>query len=78
MNKTQYTLKMLRAKEDITQKEAGERVGVSEATWHNWEKQKSFPNVPQIKAIENNFNVTYDEIIFFDVKHGLTVKLNKE
>ena len=41
-----FTLKMLRAKANVTQKEAAKMVGVSESTWVNWERQKSFPDVP--------------------------------
>ncbi|WP_239775224.1 helix-turn-helix transcriptional regulator [Mammaliicoccus sp. N-M50] len=65
-----YTLKMLRAKYDLTQAQAGERVGVSADVWHNWEKAKTFPNVPQIEKIEEVFNVTYNEIIFLPKHNG--------
>lgn len=68
-----FTLKMLRAKANVTQKEAAKMVGVSESTWVNWERQKSFPDVPKIREIEAAFGVPYDEIIFFDASHGLTV-----
>ncbi len=65
-----YTLKMLRAKYDLTQKQAGERVGVSADVWHNWEKAKSFPNIPQLQRIEQEFNVTYNDIIFLVNNNG--------
>lgn len=65
-----YTLKMLRAKYDLTQKQAGERVGVSADVWHNWEKAKSFPNIPQLQKIEQEFNVTYNDIIFLVNNNG--------
>ncbi|PKE70946.1 XRE family transcriptional regulator [Macrococcoides caseolyticum] len=65
-----YTLKMLRAKYDLTQKQAGERVGVSADVWHNWEKGKSFPNIPQLQRIEQEFNVTYNDIIFLVNNNG--------
>ena len=74
VDKAHYTLKMLRAKLELTQKEVAIQIGVSESTWNKWENQKSFPNVPQIKKIEGLFGVNYNEIIFFDKKHGLTVK----
>lgn len=65
-----YTLKMLRAKFELTQAQAGERVGVSADVWHNWEKAKTFPNVPQIERIEEEFDVTYNEIIFLPKNNG--------
>lgn len=69
-NKTNFTLKMLRAKYDLTQEQAGERVGVSANVWHNWENAKSFPNVIQLKRIEESFEVTYDDIIFLNKNNG--------
>lgn len=69
-NKTNFTLKMLRAKYDLTQKQAGKRVGVSGDVWHNWEKAKSFPDVIQLKEIEKAFDVTYDDIIFLKKNNG--------
>jgi len=68
--KMTYTLKMLRAKEDLTQKAAGERVGVSADVWHNWEKGKTFPDVMQVGRIEEAFDVTYNEIIFLPKNNG--------
>lgn len=70
VNKTNFTLKMLRAKYDLTQKQAGEKVGVSENVWHNWEKAKSFPDVMQLREIEKAFDVTYDDIIFLNKNNG--------
>ena len=69
-NKTNFTLKMLRAKYDLTQKQAGERVGVSGDVWHNWEKAKSFPDVIQLKEIEKAFDVAYDDINFLEKNNG--------
>lgn len=40
VRKEPYTLKMLRAKYDLTQAQAGKKVGVSADVWHNWEKLK--------------------------------------
>ncbi|EGQ0356639.1 helix-turn-helix transcriptional regulator [Staphylococcus pseudintermedius] len=65
-----YTLKMLRAKYDLTQSEAGKRVGVSGDVWHNWEKAKTFPNAPQLQKIEKAFDVTYNDIIFLTNNNG--------
>lgn len=59
-----YTLKALRQKYELTQKQAAMLIGVSESTWLNWEKRKTFPDVPFIDRIEKTFNVSYNDIIF--------------
>jgi transcriptional regulator with XRE-family HTH domain len=58
------TLKALRANSNLTQKAAAERVGVSEDTWANWEKYKSFPDVRDIEKIREAFGVNYEDLIF--------------
>lgn len=70
IRKESYTLKMLRAKFDLTQEKAGEKVGVSADVWHNWEKAKTFPNIPQLKKIEEKFDVCYNDIIFLPDNNG--------
>ena len=59
-----YTLKMLRASRNWSQVTAAMHVGVSVDTWGNWERKRSFPDVPHIKKIQEVFNVSYDDIIF--------------
>lgn len=65
------TLKALRVNYGLTQKQAGEKVGVSEDTWANWEKAKTFPDVPRIQKIESEFNISYNDILFLP---SITVK----
>ncbi|HFI0216972.1 TPA: helix-turn-helix transcriptional regulator [Streptococcus suis] len=59
-----WTLKMLRARDNLTQKQAGQLVGVTADTWANWENQKTFPDVQKIVEIEKVFDVSYDDIKF--------------
>lgn len=58
------TLKALRANKNMTQAEAAKAIGVSEFTWQNYEKGKTYPDVLIIKKIEKAFNVSYSDIIF--------------
>lgn len=58
------TLKALRVNYGLTQKQAGEKVGVSEETWANWENAKTFPDVLKIQKIEKSFNISYNDISF--------------
>lgn len=64
MEKMKLTLKALRINNNLTQEEAGKKLGVTKDTISRWENAKSFPNVKQIKEIEKLYNVTYDDIIF--------------
>lgn len=59
-----YTLKMLRASKSWTQARAAKEIGVSAETWGNWERKKSYPDVPNISKIEQVFGIAYDDIIF--------------
>ncbi len=43
---------MLRVRDNLTQKQAGQLVGVTADTWANWENQKTFPDVQKIIEIE--------------------------
>lgn len=58
------TLKAARVNANMTQAEAAQKIGVSEDMLRGWEQAKSFPNVLQIKKIENTYGVAYHEINF--------------
>lgn len=58
------TLKALRANKGMTQEEAAKAIGVSQYTWQNYERGKTFPDVPTIEKIEKKFDITYNDIIF--------------
>lgn len=59
------TLKALRANQNMTQADAAKAIGVSEFTWSNYEKGKTYPDVLVINKIEKVFHVSYSDIIFF-------------
>ena len=58
------TLKAARVNAGYTQNTAATALGVSKNSISNWERGISFPNAPQIKAIESNYGIAYDDIIF--------------
>lgn len=58
------TLKAARINCQLTQKEAAEKLGISEKTLSNYENGISFPDVPVIQKIELLYNVGYNDIIF--------------
>ena len=60
----EMTLKAARANKGYTQEDAAKIIGVSVDTLCNWERGKTFPNVPQIKKIEDAYGVEYRDLIF--------------
>lgn len=58
------TLKAARMNKGYNQEEAAKLIGVSSDTLSNYERGKSFPDVPVIKMIEKVYEVKYDDIIF--------------
>lgn len=58
------TLKAARVNANLSRSEAAEKFNVTEKTISNWEQGKTFPNVPQIKMIEDAYSVSYSDIIF--------------
>ena len=66
------TLKALRINNGFDQKSAAEILGVTPETLGRWEAGKTFPNVPQITAIERLYGVNYADINFLPQNIGLT------
>ena len=64
----QITLRAARANVAMTQREVAKQLGVTVDTVGNWERGKSFPDVLQIRKIENVYHVKYDDIIFLPAK----------
>lgn len=59
-----YTLKAIRAMRGYTQEEAAKLIGISTDTLSNYERGKSFPDVPIIIKIEEVYKVGYNDLIF--------------
>ena len=57
-------IKELRQKAGLTQAELAEKLGFQPQTVSNWENGKTFPDVMQIKKIEDLYGVSYVDIIF--------------
>ena len=58
------TLKAARININLKQEEAAKKLGITQDTLSNWKNGKTFPNVPQIKKIEELYGLPYSEIIF--------------
>lgn len=67
------TLKSARVNVGLTQKQAAEKIGVTVDTLSNYERGKSYPDVPIIVRMEQVYGVTYSDLIFLPKDYGLTV-----
>ena len=59
-----FTLKQLRNIKGLSQKEAAEKLGVSEPTLANYEKGLRQPNVETIKKMMALYDTSFDDIVF--------------
>ena len=66
------TLKTAREICNLTQQEASKLIGISEDTLSNYERGKSYPDIPVLKMIEKVYGVSYDQLIFLKLDFGLT------
>ncbi len=69
---TKMTLKMIRELLGYTQEEAAKLIGVSADTLGNYERGKSYPDIPNLRKIEEVYGIPYDRIIFLPLDFGLT------
>lgn len=67
------TLKSARVNRNLTQVEAAKLIGVTVDTLSNYERGKSYPDVPIIQRIEEVYGVSYSDIIFLPKNYGKTV-----
>ena len=71
-DKMRLTLKMARELKGLKQSEAAEKIGVSVDTLGNYERGKSYPDIPTLRKIEEVYGIPYDRLIFFFFYFGLT------
>lgn len=58
------TLKAARINAGFTQAEAANRLNVSKDSISNWERGKTYPDIPSLKKIEKLYGIDYKDIIF--------------
>lgn len=61
----QLTLKAIRINKKMSQEEAAKLIGISTDTLSNYERGKSFPDIPILKKIEEVYEIKYENINFF-------------
>ena len=62
------TLKSARVNKNMTQLEAARSLGISVECLSNYERGKTFPDVPMIKKMEVLYSVEYKDLNFLPVK----------
>lgn len=66
------SLKTAREIRGLKQSEAAELIGVSTDTLGNYERGRSYPDIPVLRKIEKVYGVPYDRLIFLPLDFGLT------
>ena len=68
-----FTLKTIREARGYSQTEAAKLIGISTDTLSNYERGKSYPDIPVLRKIEEVYNINYNQLIFLPLDSGLTV-----
>lgn len=76
MEKAKLSLQMARKLKGLNQDEAAKKIGISKDTLGNYERGKSYPDIPILKKIEEVYGVDYDQLIFLPSNYSLNVKTN--
>lgn len=72
-----FSLKTIREIRGFSQSEAAKKIGISVETLSNYERGKTYPDIPTLRKIEEVYNVNYNQIIFLPLDYGLTVEEQK-
>ena len=67
-----WTLKQAREIKGFKQSEAAKLIGISTDTLGNYERGKSYPDIPILRRIEEVYGIPYNRIIFLPLDFGLT------
>ena len=70
------TLKSIRELRGLKQEEAALKLGISKDTLSNYERGKSYPDIPTLRKIEDLYGVSYNQIIFLPLDYNKTLNEN--
>ena len=73
-----WTLKQAREVKGLKQSEAAKMIGISTDTLGNYERGKSYPDIPILRQIENVYGIPYNRLIFLPLDFGLTEEKQEE
>lgn len=66
----------LRKKENLSQEELAEKIGVTRQTISKWELNETAPDIKQAKELSKIFKISLDELVNNDVKNLLVEKVS--
>lgn len=69
------SLELARELNGLKQSEAAQKIGVSTDTLGNYERGKSYPDIPILKKIEELYKLPYSRIIFLPLDYDKTVNI---
>lgn len=72
---SRFTLKTAREMKGYKQDEAAKLIGISPDTLGNYERGKSYPDIPVLRRIEDVYGVPYSRLIFLPLDYDKTVNL---
>jgi transcriptional regulator with XRE-family HTH domain len=61
------TIKKLRRERDITQEQLAEYIGITSRAISQWECDRTAPDISQLPALANIFEVSADQLLGIDV-----------
>lgn len=73
--KARFTLKTARERMGLTQENAAKLIGISTDTLGNYERGKSYPDVPVLRKIEEVYGIPYERLIFLPLDYDKTVNI---
>lgn len=73
--KTMFTLRTARELNRLTQEEAARKIGISVDTLSNYERGKSYPDIPVLRQIEKTYHIPYKQLIFLPLDYDKTVNI---
>lgn len=62
------TIRQLRQEQDITQEQLAEALGITSRAVSQWETDRTAPDISQLPALANFFDVTTDHLLGVDIK----------
>ena len=62
------TIKKLRQEQDVTQEQLAEALGITSRAVSQWERDRTAPDISQLPALANFFDVTTDYLLGVDVR----------
>lgn len=69
------SLELARELNGLKQSEAAQKIEVSTDTLGNYERGKSYPDIPILKKIEKLYKLPYSRIIFLPLDYDKTVNI---